>query len=281
MEGYQDTPYLEIRELWAIFRVERDGGSWGDAREAAYGVSGRKRNQKTIRGAVSVAREFRAIGVEQCRALDDTQATAIATKVGYSVSTAKVQRLRTEFILWAEQHAGSGATEAKQRAIVGHQDDLVRMASSLLYNIRVPKPRDALYDMFASGTPSRDRTQALLNEAEAVMHAWSPGPKIGFVDGEIYVTFLPEDYPLFPGLMEHVQESGLETVFRQFKRVIIEFVERCWRLKDAVAESDMQSDPEIERLTEEARELAQKLVDGLTQITLRREISGRCRFCPE
>ena len=52
-------------------------------------------------------------------------------------------------------------------------------------------------------------------------------------------------------------------------------------MKDAVAESDIHSDPKIERLTEEAGVLARKLVDELTQITLQREISGRCQFCPE
>ena len=152
MEGLSDTPHLEPAELWAIFDQAQRGRTGKATLEAVNKVSRRSRNLKTVNGALEVAKVLLIMDLDAVRKLDRGRASEIAEGLRYDVTPARVLRLRTEFLIWKQATQATAEERADQQTVRDHQKDLVKMADRLRYNMTMPGPRKALFDM--ASTPS-------------------------------------------------------------------------------------------------------------------------------
>jgi len=170
---------------------------------------------------------------------------------------------------------------AREQAIASHHDDLTRVAQSLCYNLQVPRPDDVFFHVAAEPELPEDVFERGKVAFEVTLRRFDPGPKYWFHEDEVRVGFLPENWPLFGGLMNHLQSTGLDARFRELKELLIRYGGLCWSLKGKVADHRLANVSEVSELRTKIEEVIESLCDELQVLIHRRVFPGRCRFCPQ
>ena len=164
-----------------------------------------------------------------------------------------------------------------------HVDGLVGVAKSIRYNLVVPTPARAQQEEYPiqssthQGLSNLEAAQAELKDLEAAVR---PGPKwyVGS-DGMFQVAFFAEDFPAFPGFMEHLKDTGLDTKYWRLKEVLKEYIQACRNLNGKVSGEDLLRVPEIAILYDKSKLAALELAEKLDTLIRTRKFTGKCQFC--
>jgi hypothetical protein len=162
LEGSRNQSYLEREEALAVFKVALKTGdkrTWKAAQVAVREVSGRQRNQKTIKSALRTALELlKPDASGSVVDIDDNAAKDIAQRVGYGITGRAVQRYAEWFQSYRRQqeemnNPDDGFNNKRRQ----HEEFLVSGLKTLR---RSPlRPDLPTYLDWATGEPAKDIQQ--------------------------------------------------------------------------------------------------------------------------
>jgi len=278
-EGRTNTPDLSNQELAEIFGVAEQGGSWKEADEAVFRLSGRRRNQKTVRTVIKSSNIFRGLNRQELRDLSEEGAMRIAERVGYDANSTRVQTLAAAYLSWKQGTDESVESKIRQLAVERHQVKLLEVVDSLRFNLKVPTPEEAAFVIPDSEATRMDDSASINEDLRTLFQIVNRGPKTVKSNRTFEAVFFTEEFSLFPEFLEHLTGEGLQNDFLELKDVLGRHAALCVRQKAQPNKGDTSVAAELKVIRGRAEDLTKKLTGSMQAILKRGFMAGRCQSC--